>query len=246
MILDEMISLNGKSALVTGGTSGNGRAIARYLAAEGARVLIYGRDKKILDDALSDMQGEVFGMVADQSKEKDLEAVFSEVDARFGSLDILVNNASIDAKSVTDSKYQDILLAVQTNLVGYMACTSFAVQRMTKIGQGDIVNIGSMSAVDREADGDIYTGIKAGVDGFTYALRAKVMGSNIRVILIEPGLVGTDMTASEYPPEKQREMQRRGEMLKAEDIARAVIYALEQPRRCDVIHMRVEPHIKSE
>lgn len=239
-------SLSGKLVLVTGGSTGIGRATIKLLLQEGAKVVTCGRNEKELEDAKADFDGEVYTVVADLAEGEDIERLFNEVDEKLGGLDILINNAAIAADSVASTEYDEILYVVKTNLVAYMACCHYAIPRLKKRGQGDIVNIGSMSAVDREEDTDLYTATKTGTEGFSHTLRPKVAQDNIRVILIEPGLVGTDMTAPEYPPEKQREMQQKHEMLMSEDIAECVRFVLVQPRRCDVFHMRVEPHIQQE
>lgn len=239
-------SLKGKRILVTGGTTGIGRATSKLLALAGAQVFIYGRNERELQDALNDIRNGVKGMTADQANGTDIQRVFEQVDEQLGGLDILINNAAIAADSVVETDYEATTYAVHTNLIAYMECCRQARERMLKAGQGDIVNIGSISAVHRSKGSDIYTGTKSGLDGFTEAFRKQVVGDNIRVSLIEPGLVGTDMTIEKASPEEQPAMQAEGKMLSAEDIARCVEFVLCQPRRCDVIHIRVQPHREDE
>lgn len=238
--------LQGKSILLTGGTTGIGRATAMRLLNAGAKVLIYGRDETTLQDAMRDLKqdgnGNVFGLVADQSRYEDVQRVFQEADQQIGGVDILVNNAAQPAGSILDSDYEEWQYVVQTNLLGYMACCREAIDRMKRKGTGHIVNIGSMSAKVREEDSDVYVATKSGVEGFAEALRKKVNKEGIKVTLIEPGLVGTDMTVDQVPKEQQSEKEEAGEMLKAEDIAECVFYALTQPERCDVVEVRIRPH----
>ncbi|RYF42873.1 MAG: SDR family oxidoreductase, partial [Cytophagaceae bacterium] len=149
-----------KVVVVTGGTTGIGRAIAYRLVAAGANVLILGRNEDHLNDALEEIrsagEGEVYGFTTDLSDAENIKRVFQEADARLGGVDILVNNAALPANSILDSDYSQWEYIVRTNLLGYMACCREAIDRMAVKGGGHIVNIGSMSAVVREADSDIY------------------------------------------------------------------------------------------
>lgn len=241
-------SLQGKAVVISGGTTGIGRATARLLAAEGAKTLIFGRDPQALQDALTDLQsaaqngGEVYGLTADQSDPHDVQRVFAEADAKLGGVDILINNAALAAQSITDSDYAEWESVVKTNILGYMACCRQAIDRMTPKGAGHIVNIGSLSAKVREEGSDIYVATKAAIEGFSEALRKKINGQGIKVSLIEPGLVGTDMTAENTPPAEQPQKEAEGGMLTAEDLAQSVLYVLRQSPRCDVILVQIRPH----
>ncbi len=244
--LPEIIS--NKTVLITGGTTGIGRATAFLLAAQGARVMIFGRHEKELHDALKDIQladseNKVFGLTADVSNPDDIRRVFQQVDEKFKGLDILVNNAALAYESIMEGGYSDWQYIVNTNLLGYMACAHEAAERMKPNGRGHIVNIRSMSADRREKGSSVYVATKAGIQGFSEALRKEVNPMGIKVTLIEPGLVGTDM--QDESPEEQRKLEEKMEMLKAEDIAACVLYALTQPRRCDVVVVQIRPHLQS-
>ena len=128
---------------------------------------------------------------------------------------------------------------VRANLVGYLACAHEAVRRMRDSGGGAVVNIGSMSADVREEGSSVYVATKAGVQGFSAALRKEVNPHGITVTLIEPGATGTDMQPQS--PAEQRELEARGEVLEAEDIAEAVLFCLTRPARADVVEMQVRP-----
>jgi NAD(P)-dependent dehydrogenase (short-subunit alcohol dehydrogenase family) len=235
--------IRGKRALVTGGTTGIGRATALLLAANGAEVIILGRHDDVLQDALKEFEkqglsSQVSGITADVATREGIEKVFREVDAN-GGLDILVNNAGLAYRDIMEGGYDDWEYTIKTNLLGYMACTHEAALRMEG-KNGHIVNIGSMSADGREAGSSVYVATKAGVQGFTEALRKELNPKGIKVSLIEPGSVGTDMPSE--TDEEQREKEKKGEMLKAEDIAACVLYTLCQPRRCDVVLVQIRPH----
>jgi NADP-dependent 3-hydroxy acid dehydrogenase YdfG len=242
----EPASLNEKNILITGGTTGIGRSTAMLLAAQGARVMIFGRHERELDDAMRDIKetgGSVFGMTADASKPEDIRRVFKELDQQLGRLDVLVNNAALGYKSIMEGEYDDWSYIVDTNLLGYMAMAHQAIERMKPQGEGHIVNIGSMSADVREKNSSVYVATKSGIEGFSEALRKEVNPLGIKVTLIEPGAVGTDMQPES--PQQQRDLESELKMLKAEDIATCVLYALTQPKRCDVVLVQIRPHLQS-
>lgn len=244
----EPIDISGKAVLITGGTTGIGRATALLLVASGARVMIFGRHEQELEETMENCrqeneEGEIHGLIADSSRKEDIERVFETVDRQLGGLDILINNAALAYNSVLDGNYDDWQYIVNTNLLGYMACAQQAVQRMKDAGGGHIVNIGSMSADVREKNSSVYVATKAGIQGFSEALRKEVNPLGIKVTLIEPGAVGTDMQAA-TPPDEQRRKQEKQEMLKAEDIAACVLYTISQPARCDVVSVQIRPHLQ--
>ena len=239
-------SISGKKVLVTGGTTGIGRAIVVVLASLGADVLFLGNKGQYLNDALADAnktaKGKVFGFVADVSQESEIERIFKEVDDKLGTLDILINNAATGAGNVTDGVYADWQYVLDTNLLSYLACCAGAIERMAKRQEGHIVNIGSMSAEIREATGSIYVATKAGIQAYSEALRKEVNKQGIKVTLVEPGAVDTDM--QQKPTAEKLQKVEDLEMLKADDIAVAVLYALSQPKRCDVVEIKVRPHLQ--
>jgi NADP-dependent 3-hydroxy acid dehydrogenase YdfG len=158
-------------------------------------------------------------------------------------LDILINNAALGYGPITDGGYPEWEYILKTNLLGYMAMTHEAVERMKASGWGHIVNIGSMSADVREKDSSVYVATKAGIQGFSEALRKEVNPIGIKVTLIEPGAVGTDMQ-SQYSPAEQRERIEKMKMLRAEDIAACLLYTITQPKRCDVVSLQIRPHLQ--
>jgi NADP-dependent 3-hydroxy acid dehydrogenase YdfG len=232
----------GKAVIVTGGTTGIGRATALLLAAQGARVLVFGRHERELADAMNDLRkasAEVHGLTADVTRREDVSRVFAEADRTLGRLDVLVNNAALGAGSIAEEGRDDWEYVIQTNLIGYLACAREAVTRMKAAGSGHIVNVGSMSADVREKGISVYVATKAGIQGFIEALRKEVNADGIKVSLIEPGDVGSEM----QPAKKTHASKAaRGEMLKAEDVAACVLYCLTQPRRCDVVAVSIRPH----
>jgi 3-hydroxy acid dehydrogenase / malonic semialdehyde reductase len=231
-------ALEGKRVLLTGGSTGIGRAILVDLAREGAELLTFARNQEPLAEALRQAGLNTnAGLTADVSVEDDLERVFAAVDEQLGGIDILICNAALGADDLM--KQLDWRYVVQTNLMGYMACTHAALERMIKQGSGHIVLISSVSADIPSPGESVYAATKAGIDGFAVALRQEVKDKGVAVSVIAPGAVGTDMQP--YTPEEQREQISEEQMLFAEDIADAVHYVLTRAHRVDVFDLRIEP-----
>jgi NADP-dependent 3-hydroxy acid dehydrogenase YdfG len=235
-----------KSILITGGTTGIGRAIALLLASQGAKVMIFGRHQNDLEEAMKDIReagGDVMGLTADVSDPEDIQRVFKEFDRQMQKLDILINNAALGYGSITEGGYPEWDYILKTNLLGYMAMTHEAIERMKANGWGHIVNIGSMSADEREKDSSVYVATKSGIEGFSESLRKEMNPLGIKVTLIEPGAVGTDMQ-SQYSPDEQRQRIEEMKMLRAEDIAACILYTVTQPKRCDIVSLQIRPHLQ--
>lgn len=234
--------IEGKGILVTGGTTGIGRAIAIRLAKQGGKLFIFGRHEKELKDGLDAIQkeGEADGTIADQASHDDIVSVFKEAKKRCGRLDVVVANAALAAESVTDMKDKDWRYVTDTNFAGYLDVAKQAVEAFGEEG-GDLILIGSVSGENPSEGESVYAATKAGIAGFATALRKEVAKKKIRVSLIEPGAVGSDM--QECSPEEQRKAIAKAEMLKAEDVADLVEFMLNRPSRCSISEVRIEPRI---
>lgn len=238
----EQTSLKGKRVLISGGTTGIGRATGALLASEGAKVFIFGRHERELRDAIAHIDthgGAVDGIAADQAEEKDLERIFGAAGSFLGGIDVLVNNAGIGGDKLAEQSDAEWRYVLNSNLTGYIACAKHALTQMRKARGGHIVQIGSISADRRGGDDAIYVTTKAAIQGFSTSLRKEAAEYGVRVSLIEPGSVGTDM--NEKPPNEQRKEIAKKALLRAEDIAEAVRFVLVQPPRSVVTAMQIEP-----
>jgi NADP-dependent 3-hydroxy acid dehydrogenase YdfG len=247
--LNQLINqrIAGKKVLVTGGTTGIGRATALLLAAHGAKVMVFGRHRAEVDETLAelmcfDQETSCYGMVADVADPKDIQRVFEMVDSQLRGLDILINNAAVAYQSIMEGGYQDWQYVVQTNLTGYMACCHEAINRMQHRSFTHIVNIGSMSADVREENSSVYVATKAAVQGFSEALRKEVNPLGIKVTLIEPGATDTDL--QEGSSAEKQELVDELKMLKADDVAWSILFCLAQPLRADVVSLQIRPHLQ--
>jgi NAD(P)-dependent dehydrogenase (short-subunit alcohol dehydrogenase family) len=247
MTNNETSELSGRQVLITGGTTGIGRELALQIAGLGGKVFISGTDEQHLTDTIGDSgeerTGGVQGITADMSTNDGITQLFEEADKYFdGELDVLINNAAVAYNSAMDGSYADWKRVVDINLLGYIACTNEAAKRMMKNGRGHIVLIGSMSADVREQGSSVYVATKSGIQGFAESLRKEVNEKGIRVTLIEPGAVDTDMQPQSTDDKKKATEEH--EMLRAEDISAAVIYALSQDERCNVAEIRLRPRLQ--
>lgn len=238
----KVTSLAGKRAIVTGGTTGIGRAIAVLLASEGAHVHICGRTPEHLGDALARIAevGTGSGTVIDLAEEGAVERVFAEAAEKLGGLDIAVVNAAIAAEGLSTMSADEVRYAIATDFTAYLMSAHAAVQHFGD-APGDIVLIGSMSAHVLGPGSTVYAGIKAGIAGFSEALRRELGEKDIKVSLVEPGKTGADMQLPDISNEEQRKMIGEETMLRAEDIAVGVHYLLTQPRRAVVQQLTIVP-----
>jgi NADP-dependent 3-hydroxy acid dehydrogenase YdfG len=237
-------SVAGKTVLVTGGTTGIGRATARILAGLGAKVFITGRNLEPLTQTLIDTremypEANIDGAISDLSDKEQIRHLFEAFQEKYGELDILINNAGLGADGITKGSYDEWQYILNTNLLNYMACANAAAKMMADRKSGHIVNVGSMSAETREASGTVYVATKAGIRGFTGALRKEVNPDGIKVTLIEPGAVSSDMQPGGSEAHKKKIAAM--EMLEAEDIAAAIVFCLSQPERCDIVSLQARP-----
>lgn len=236
----EQPSLSGRRVVVTGGTTGIGRAIAVLLASEGAKLFVCGRTPQHLGDALARIRevGEGDGINVDLTKRDDVRGFFDAATEYLGGIDVAVVNAAVPAEALADTGDADLDYQIAADFTSYLTTTKAAIDRMQ--AGSDIILIGSMSAVSQSGGNSIYVAAKSGIEGFAHSLRQELAERDIKVGLIEPGFTGADFQYPEYPPDKQVEMINDHVMLRAEDIAVAAHFMLTQSRRTAVSLMRVE------
>lgn len=241
----ETTSLAGKRVLVSGGTTGIGRATVKLLAKQGARVLTFGRHDAELQDSLEDARdgvGEVHGMIADVATREGVQTIFGEVDEWLGGIDILIANAALGAEPLHEMAEEDWRYVIDTNLVGYLSCARAAIERMEPAGGGHLLFVSSISPHIKAVGESVYAATKGGVNAFAETLRKEIADKNIKVSVIEPGSVGTDM--QECTIEQQRAAIAGHEMLYAEEIADVIAFALTRSPRADILNLRIEPRLQ--
>jgi NADP-dependent 3-hydroxy acid dehydrogenase YdfG len=238
-----MPSLEGRKAVITGGTTGIGRAIGVLLASQGVEIFTCGRDEQHLKDGLERINqvGKGDGINVDLATREGVDRFFEEADKRVGGYDIAIINAAIPVDGFEKTEEDDARYAIATDYVAYVMSAYKAAKAMKD--KGDLILIGSMSAHSLGGSSSIYAGMKKGIQGFAEALRKELGPKGIKVGLVEPGLTGADFQLPDIPVEKQREMINAEKMLRAEDIAVAVHFMLTQPRRAVVQQLAVTERV---
>ena len=230
-------SLENKLAVVTGGTRGIGRAIAKMLLMEGASVVICGRDHDAVSRSVAQLATETAGKVkgkdADVKDYEQVRALFQFVDRELGGLDILVNNAGVGTFAKTSElSVQDWRTTVDTNLTGAFYCSREALFRFGNRGGGYIVNISSLAGKNAFAGGAAYNASKFGLTGFSEALMLDARYDNVRVSTIMPGSVATQFGGGEVGSEWK---------IWPEDVAEIVRMLLQTPDRTLISRVEVRP-----
>ncbi len=219
------MDLQNAVALVTGGSSGIGRAIAQTLKGSGAQVAITGRDQGRLKKVAQALGA--FPVQADVSMEGDVARTYSQVLKEFGDLDILVNNAGIAVfKTLVDFDRESFEAVFATNVMGAMLMAREAAKHFIARKRGNIVNIGSTAALRGAPSGTAYYASKFALRGMSECWRAELRRYNIRVFLINPSEVQTPLLAM-----AGREQKPNPTKLRAEDIAHLVKAVLEMDNR---------------
>ena len=225
------MSLQGKCALVTGGSRGIGRAVCLELARQGARVAVnYAGNAAAAEEtvrACEALGAEAFAIQADVADAAASEAMVKEVLARFGRLDILVNNAGVTRDGLMPMmKEADWDAVLDTNLKGAFHCMKAVYRPMMKQKYGRIVNLSSIVGLRGNAGQANYAASKAGLIGLTKSMAKELAARNVTVNAVAPGFIDTDMTAA--LPEKAREAMLTtipmGRLGQAEDVAQAVAF----------------------
>ncbi|NJE33510.1 3-oxoacyl-[acyl-carrier-protein] reductase [Megasphaera sp. SW808] len=223
--------LTDKTAVVTGGSRGIGRAIAVALAAEGAKVaVIYAGNAAAAEETLSlikEQGGEAVAMQCDVADDAAVSDMINAVKEQFGSVDILVNNAGITRDGLLmRMKEGDWQTVLDTNLTGVFHCTKAVTKLMMKQRSGAIINITSVVGQTGNAGQANYAAAKAGMIGFTKSVAKELASRGIRVNAVAPGCIDTDMTAvlSDAVKEDMLKSIPLGRVAQPEEVAKAVVF----------------------
>jgi NADP-dependent 3-hydroxy acid dehydrogenase YdfG len=242
-------ALEGRTAAITGASSGIGEATALELARAGAAVAVGARRRDRLESLVERIEsegGKAIAVEVDVSNEAQSRAFIETAQAELGSLSILVNNAGVMLLGpVEGASPEDWRRMVDVNVCGVLWCTHAALPLMREGGGGDIVNISSVAGRRASAGAAVYNLTKFGVTGFSEALRQEALHSNIRVSVVVPGMVDTELQGHNRDPAVRRSMERSreaiGDPLMSDDIAREIAHAVSQPPHVCINEIVVRP-----
>lgn len=245
--------LAGCTALVTGASSGIGAATAAELAAHGARVAVVARRKDRLEGLVAQIAaagGEALAIAADISEEASAQQAVAQTVARFGRLDVLVNNAGVMLLGPTgQASTADWKRMVDLNLMGLLYCTHAALPHLVEAaGQdprrvADLVNVSSIGGRTVRPGSQVYNATKWGVGALSESMRQELAAQHVRVSVIEPGATRTEL-ADANRPEIQAQIHGRQDgfdLLEAQDLADAIGYMVTRPRHVNVNEIMVRP-----
>jgi NADP-dependent 3-hydroxy acid dehydrogenase YdfG len=245
--------LDGTVALVTGASSGIGEATAQALAAQGAAVALAARRRDRLEglaDKIRADGGTVLVLEADITEQDQAVGIVEQTVAELGRLDTLVNNAGLMLLGpAVGADTDDWSRMVQLNLLALLWCSHAALPHLLSAAEqdprrvGDLVNISSVAGRFPRSGSAAYNATKHAVTGFSEALRQEVTGRFVRISMVEPGAVSTELAGHNKPEVLEAMQARFGDMerLVAEDIAEAVSFIVTRPRHMAVNEMLIRP-----
>lgn len=224
-------------ALISGGSSGIGLAIAKALDKQGVQMVLQGIDKVQLESVVKEFSRPPLIIVGDISNAELSEAAIREAISKFGKLDIVIANAGIyltkDGWTVPAEQIDQL---VSVNVLGVMHLVHAAIRHFLKVGGGDILVTSSVAGLVDVASESVYSATKNAVTSFVNSTRSRIAGKNIRIGSIEPGYVQTPLwvTKPEATGAGIPELVENDRALKPEDVAGAAIYMLSQPRHVNI------------
>jgi len=241
-------SLKNRVALVTGASSGIGEATAFALAAAGARVAVAARRRDRLEAVANKIRadgGEALVVEADFGVEAEAQRAVHETEKAFGRLDILVNNAGVMyLEPVIEADLARWRRMVEINVLGLIAATQAALPGMRARGDGHIVNIASTAGRIATPTAAAYAATKFGVVGFSEALRKEIYRDRIRVSVIEPGVVETELREHIGHDATQKAINDWASsmrQLQSDDVARAIVFCVTQPPHVCINEILMRP-----
>lgn len=241
--------LDGKAVAITGASSGIGEATALAVARAGGSVALAARraDRiEALAKRIEDEGGRALALPTDVAVEDEARAFIAHAYEHLGRLDVLVNNAGVMLLGpVEGADTEDWRRMVEANLYGVLYCTHAVLPVMREQGGGHIVNVSSVAGRFANAGSAVYNLTKFGVTAFSEALRQEALHAGIRVSVVEPGFVATELQAHNTRPEVRANLEsfreQIGDVLQADDIADAIVYTVSRPPHVALNELLIRP-----
>lgn len=241
-----------KTALITGATSGIGKATAELLAKQGFRLILCGRRTEILDQLKTELSAhtEIFSLNFDQRYLGEVEVAFESLPVDWKNIDILINNAgnAHGLESLIDGNISDWDMMIDGNVKGLLYVSKMIMPGMKERNSGHIVNISSVAARQTYANGVVYCASKKAVDIISDGMRLELTEFGIKVTNIQPGAVETDFSKVRFKGDEDRanSVYQGYEALKAEDVADAIAYCINAPKHVMISDLTIYPSAQSE
>jgi clavulanate-9-aldehyde reductase len=245
------IDLSGQVVAVTGASSGIGEATALACAQAGAAVALAARRTERIEalaQRIRDEGGRAIAMTTDVGEEDEARAFVEHAHAALGRLDVLVNNAGVMLLGpIENAPTEEWRRMIHANLFGVIYCTHAALPLMRGQGSGHIVNVSSVAGRVARAGSGVYNLTKFGVGAFSESLRQEGVAIGVRVTLIEPGAVATELPGHNREEVLEQMAKRFAGVtpLASEDIASAILYAIGQPENVAVNEILVRPRAQA-
>ena len=241
-----------KTALITGATSGIGKATAELLAKQGFRLILCGRRNEVLDQLKTELSAhtEIFSLNFDQRYLEEVEVAFESLPVDWKNIDILINNAgnAHGLESLIDGNISDWDMMIDGNVKGLLYVSKMIMPGMKERNSGHIVNISSVAARQTYANGVVYCASKKAVDIISDGMRLELTEFGIKVTNIQPGAVETDFSKVRFKGDEDRAntVYQGYEALKAEDVADAIAYCINAPKHVMISDLTIYPSAQSE
>ena len=245
IIFDMSMSLDNKIILITGATSGFGKATAELLAKEGYKLILVARNNENLEKLKSELKTEVLISSVDVTDKKEVKELFDNLPSKFKDIDVLINNAglALGLDVAPETNIEDWDTMVDTNIKGLMYFTRFVLDNMKIRNSGLIISIGSVASSVPYKGGNVYGATKAFVKQFSRNLRTDLLGTDIKITNIEPGMAETNFSNVRFKGdvEKAKKVYENSRALKPEDIANTIKWIINQPLRVNIDNIEIMP-----
>ena len=241
-----------KTALITGATSGIGKATAELLAKQGFRLIICGRRTEVLQQLKTELSShtEVFSLSFDQRYFSEVETAFNALPKDWKDIDILINNAgnAHGLDSLLDGNIGDWDAMMDGNVKGILYVSKMIIPGMKERNAGHIINISSVAAKRTYANGVVYCASKKAVDVISEGMRLELTEFGIKVTNIQPGAVETDFSTVRFKGDEKRAktVYQGYEALQSIDIANAISYCINTPKHVAISDLTIYPSAQSE